>query len=184
MRPIGSTATDDITTAASLASQAPDFANLDDRTLLAMVIGGNSQDPDEIARRLLARFGDLGAVAWADLTELARAAQTRPEVVHGLLAVREFAVRLARDATSRRPVIASWSELLAYVRTTMAHRPREQFRVLFLDHRNHLMQDETIAEGTVDHAPVYVSRVIECFLALSAGRSAGSARQCASREPV
>jgi DNA repair protein RadC len=30
-------------------------------------------------------------------------------------------------------VITSWSQLLAYVRVALAHEPREQFRVLFLD---------------------------------------------------
>jgi DNA repair protein RadC len=30
-------------------------------------------------------------------------------------------------------VISSWSALLAYVKTALAHETREQFRVLFLD---------------------------------------------------
>lgn len=50
----------------------------------------------------------------------------------------------------------------------MAHRPREQFRVLYLDHRNNLIEDEMVAEGTVDHAPVYPREVVRRALEVSA----------------
>ena len=50
----------------------------------------------------------------------------------------------------------------------MAHRPREQFRVLYLDRRNLLLKDEWVADGTVDHAPVYPREVVRRALELSA----------------
>jgi DNA repair protein RadC len=56
-------------------------------------------------------------------------------------------------------VISSWTALLAYVRTAMAHESREQFRVLFLDKKNQLVLDEVMHQGTVDHAPVYPREV-------------------------
>ncbi|MCA6237922.1 MAG: DNA repair protein RadC, partial [Phenylobacterium sp.] len=68
----------------------------------------------------------------------------------------------------RRTVITSWTQLSAYLRTAMAHEPREQFRVLFLDRRNQLIADEAMNEGTVDHAPVYPREVVRRALELSA----------------
>ena len=65
-------------------------------------------------------------------------------------------------------MITSWGALLAYVRVSLAHQPREQFRALFLDRRNHLLRDELTAEGTVDHAPVYPREVVRRALELSA----------------
>jgi DNA repair protein RadC len=50
----------------------------------------------------------------------------------------------------------------------MAHAPREQFRVLFLDKKNQLIGDEVMNEGTVDHAPVYPREVMRRALELSA----------------
>jgi DNA repair protein RadC len=64
-------------------------------------------------------------------------------------------------------VISSWSALLAYVRTALAHEPREQFRVLFLDKKNQLICDEVMNRGTVDHAPVYPREVVRRALELS-----------------
>ena len=50
----------------------------------------------------------------------------------------------------------------------MAHEPREQFRILFLDKRNHLIADEVQGRGTVDHTPVYPREVARRALELSA----------------
>ena len=54
------------------------------------------------------------------------------------------------------------------MKVALAHLPREQFRALFLDRRNRLMRDELIAEGTVDHAPVYPREVVRRALEVSA----------------
>jgi len=65
-------------------------------------------------------------------------------------------------------VISSWTALLAYVKLALAHEPREQFRVLFLDKKNQLIADEVQNHGTVDHAPVYPREVMRRALELSA----------------
>jgi len=85
----------------------------------------------------------------------------------------EFVLDYARRAFEahrrrRRPVVSSWSALLAYVKISMAERTREQFRVLFLDKRNAIIADEVMNEGTVDHAPVYPREVMRRALELDA----------------
>jgi len=80
----------------------------------------------------------------------------------------ELTLRTAREQVARRPVISSWSALLAYVKAALAHEPREQVRVLFLDKRNQLLADEVVGRGTVDHAPVYPREVVRRALELSA----------------
>ena len=47
--------------------------------------------------------------------------------------VEAAAQRLARSRVLQRPVLSSWQALLDYCHTAMAHRPTEQFRVLYLD---------------------------------------------------
>ena len=42
----------------------------------------------------------------------------------------------------------------------MAHEPREQLRILFLDKKNALIADEVQQVGTVDHTPVYPREVL------------------------
>lgn len=141
---------------------------LDDACLLGRLLASTCPRPDRLAARLLVRFGSLGDVVSADALELARLLPPGPEALGRLQLAREFAIRVAREGARRREEITSWTQLCAYVRTLMAHRPREQFRVLFLDHRNRLMSDEMVAEGTVDHAPVYPREVVRRALELSA----------------
>lgn len=157
-----------------------------------------SEDGDlDVLVRLLARRGSVRRSAvldlvetWGSVAELfaadpeeLRRSGLDPALVRDLADLRALAVELTRLEASRRPVVSSWTALIAYVRTALAHAPREQFRVLFLDKRNRLLRDELRAEGTVDHAPVYVQSVIDCYLALSVGRRVRSASQCAAREP-
>jgi len=140
---------------------------MDDGQLLACLLRRVKQ-PEEMAAGLIQRFGGLAAVLAADLAEVARAARAAPADLFDLTVCRELAVRLARCDASRRPAISSWNALETYARVAMAHRPREQFRVLFLNHRNYLLQDEMVAEGTVDHAPVYPREVVRRALEVSA----------------
>ena len=76
--------------------------------------------------------------------------------------------RTGRSELKSRTVISSSAALLSYCQRSMAHEPREQFRVLFLDAKNQLIADEIMNEGTVDHAPVYPREVARRALELSA----------------
>jgi DNA repair protein RadC len=42
----------------------------------------------------------------------------------------------------------------------MQFEGREQFRVLFLDRKNRLLDDEIMGRGTVDRAPVYPREIV------------------------
>ena len=75
---------------------------------------------------------------------------------------------MAKEEANKRAVISSWTALLAYVRLSLQHEPREQFRVLYLDKKNQLILDEIQNRGTVDHAPVYPREVVRRALELSA----------------
>lgn len=143
-------------------------ADLTDEDLLATLLRGRVDRPGPAAIGLLARFGSLGDVLWAGRTDLSRIVGAGEALALDLRMLRELAVRIARAEASVRPIIGGWSELQAYARAAMAHRPTEQFRVLFLDHRNRLLCDEMTAEGTVDHAPVYPREVIRRALEVSA----------------
>ncbi len=123
------------------------------------------RDTKPIAKALIARFGDLGGVAGADVRDLIAIKGVSERVAADLKLIKPLAERLAREQAIGRPVITSWSALVAYCRTAMQHATTEQFRVLFLDRKNKLIADEVLGEGTIDHAPVYPREVVKAALA-------------------
>lgn len=134
-------------------------------------------DVKPIAKALLSRFGSLAAVLAASVEDLmtVRAEDSRgrskgvgAETALDLAALHEVSRRVTKEEANKRTVITSWTALLAYVRLSLQHEPREQFRVLYLDKKNQLILDEIQNRGTVDHAPVYPREVVRRALELSA----------------
>lgn len=162
----------DLEPAIAAAGRSPDarsLETLDDRALLALLLGRSLRQTSAPAvDALFDRFGDIAAIASADAPELARASGLGSGALTELKLLRVLSERLVRAEASRRPVIASWTALLAYVRVALAAEPREQFRALFLDKGNRLLRDELVAHGTIDHAPVYPREVVRRALEVSA----------------
>ena len=126
------------------------------------------RDTKPIAKALLARFGTLSAVLAASPDRLSEIPGLGVTAASELKLFKAVAERLGRDSIINRKVLGSWSALLDYCRTVMAHEDREQFRILFLDKKNALIADEVQQTGTIDHTPVYPREVVRRSLELAA----------------
>ncbi|MEO8530309.1 MAG: DNA repair protein RadC [Deltaproteobacteria bacterium] len=149
-----------------------DFATVapDELALLARMLRHVAAFPKAraIATALLAEFGGLPAVMFADESRLRTVGLITDAVVSELALIRTVHEDLARARLRKRPLIGSWSELVAYCRIILAHDRFECFRVLFIDRKNHLIADEEFARGSVDHVAVYPRRIIARALELDA----------------
>jgi DNA repair protein RadC len=131
--------------------------------LLALSI--RRQDTKPIARRLLTEFGGFGALLTADVESLARAGLGETSIA-ALKIAQASALRLLKEETTARPVLASWQALTDYLHALMAHRMTESARVLHLNTRNVLIRDELMSEGSIDQAAIYVREVARRALEL------------------
>lgn len=125
-------------------------------------------DVKPLAKRLLAAFGDLNGVVAASEHRLMQVDGATDRVYLQLRIAEAMAQRMGQAKVLRRDVVTSWTDLIDYCRTTMAHRDTEQFRILFLDPKNTVIADEEQAAGTVDHVPVYPREVAKRALELNA----------------
>ena len=125
-------------------------------------------DVKPMAKDLLKRFGSLAGVLSASIEDLCTIRGVGDSVALDLKLVHELTQRIGLEPMRKRTVISSWDALLRYIRIALAHEPREQFRVLFLDKKNQLISDELMNEGTVDHAPVYPREIARRALELAA----------------
>jgi DNA repair protein RadC len=125
------------------------------------------RDVKPLAKNLLARFGSFAEVISAPPARLAEVDGLSEAAITEFKIVQAAAHRLAKGQVRKRPVLASWSAVLDYIRAAQAFAEKEQFRILFLDKRNQLIADEIQQQGTVDHTPVYPREVVKRALELS-----------------
>jgi len=151
-------------------ARAGGLSALPDYELLELYLARSipRRDVKPLAKALIARFGSLAGVWGAPIEALTGVAGVGEAVALDLKLVHEAAQRFARERVEKRTMISSSSALAAYVKVTLAHEPREQFRVLFLDKKNQLIADEVMNRGTTDHAPVYPREVARRALELAA----------------
>lgn len=147
----------------------PDYELLE----LLLFFSVRIRDTKPLAKKLLEDFGSFGSVLNAAPERLQDFSLLGEDNnLHHTLAlfkaVRVLAARMSKEDASEGTVLTNWDKLIAYLRTSMAHRTVEQFRVLFLDRRNVLIADEIQNEGSIDHTPVYPREVVKRALTLDA----------------
>lgn len=126
------------------------------------------RDIKPLAKRLMNQFGDFNRVISASPAQLARVQGIGTAAIQELKIVEAAAHRLGQAKVLGQNALTSWDALLAYCKTTMAHRETEQFRILYLDCKNIIIADEEQAKGTVNHVPVYPREVVKRALELNA----------------
>lgn len=125
-------------------------------------------DTKPLAKALLARFGSLSRVMKAEIEELRKVEGVGDAVIATLKVAETLGEKLLRARVEKKNVISSWQALLEYCQGVMAQQKVEQFRLLFLNNKNHLIADEVQQTGTVNHTAVYPREVVKRALELGA----------------
>src|SRR5260370_18822741 len=126
------------------------------------------RDMKPLAKTLLKTFGSFAEVIHAPEARLREVDGIGDASINQIKLIAAAAIRIAKGQLQQRTMLSSWNDVLDYCRTSMAFSDKEQFRILFLDKRNHLIADEQQQTGTVDHTPVYPREVVKRALELSA----------------
>ncbi|WP_424360853.1 JAB domain-containing protein [Methylocystis parvus] len=125
--------------------------------------------PDVAARdaaALMARFGSLSTMFLSP--QVAATVEGVDERHLMLFETVRLSIQCALRPTREPVQFTSESAIVSYLRVAQAYKTREQLRVIFLDRSRHIICDEVMQEGTVDHAPVYVREIMKRALELSA----------------
>jgi len=126
------------------------------------------RDVKPLAKELIDKFGSFADAIAAPAERLKQFKWLKANGVAQLKIVEAAAVRLAKTRVMGKTALSSWNALLDYCAAAMARAAEEEFRVLFLDRKNVLIQDKVMNRGTVDHAPVYPREIVKLALELSA----------------
>jgi DNA repair protein RadC len=126
------------------------------------------RDVKPIAKALLAKFGNFSRLVNASPAELASVPGVGTAAAAAVKIVEAAMVRTLAAAVSEKSVIANWTDLLDYLRVSLGGKKTEEFHLLYLDTKCHLVKDELQTIGTINSSPVYPREVLKRVLELGA----------------
>lgn len=127
------------------------------------------KDTKPRAKDLLKTFGSLRGIVEAPLEKLKEVKGIGEHSAVLFKLVKAASERYLRDRLiNAQNVIASPGELITYCQSKMGWLKDEQFRLIYLNTRNQVIEEEVLQEGTVDQAVVYPRKVMERAIRLKA----------------
>lgn len=139
---------------------------LSDAELLAIFLrtGVKGCSAVELSRRLLSRFGNLGALLSAEQNNFCDSPGLGPAKYAQLQAVLEMAKRHLAEQLAQHDVFNSPQAVRAYLQAQLRSRQREVFVGLFLNAQHQLLAYEEIFLGTLTSAAVHPREIVKLAL--------------------
>ena len=143
---------------------------LSDGELLAVLlrIGATGQSAEDLGRRLMSEFNGISGIDRAHMEELLAVPGMRVAKTAQLKAAIEIGKRVVRRQSVLPQSFDRAADVAAYVRPRFEGKRQECFLTILLDGQNQLLAERMIAEGIPTQATVYVRRVMEEALRVSA----------------
>lgn len=143
---------------------------LTETELLAIVLrtGSKAGSALDLAQYLLGTFHGLARLAGVALEELSAVKGMGPAKAAQVAAALELGRRLGGTVDASRPTVNAPEDAARLVMAQMRHLDREEFRVILLDTKNRLIQNETVAIGTLNSSGVQPREVFKNAIRRSA----------------
>jgi DNA repair protein RadC len=128
---------------------------------LLLTLGTPRKDCKEQAKKALREFRSLRGVLEADVHELQKIKGIGSHNIFGIRLVQEVSRRFLKDKMMIRPYCRSSREVFDYLYHSLRDLKKENFKVLFLDPKNQIIEEKTLFEGTVDSSAVYPREIMK-----------------------
>ncbi len=118
-------------------------------------------DVKPTAKALLKAFDSIKGVIDADMADLEKVRGIGPSSAVALKLLKDLCALYLKQQAMEKPQITCTSELVNYCKAVLGGLKDEQFRVIYLNAQNRIIDDESIQEGIVNQAVVYPRKVLE-----------------------
>jgi DNA repair protein RadC len=125
------------------------------------------RDVKPLAKNLLTKFGSLGKLVRATVSDLQQEGLSETLICH-LKLLEAASLDIIKSDIMHKPILNSWDRLIAFLQADMAHSLKEHFRLLFLNKKNELIAEEIQQSGTIDHTQAYPREIIKRALDVGA----------------
>ena len=136
-----------------------------------LYLGGiENHSNHEIATNLIDKFGSFPKVVHASHNDLSAVKGINEKTIAAIKLASLSAMRLLKSEVDDRPIIQNSKSLIKYCKAMLSHLKLEQFHVFCLNKDGMLIKDIMLAEGTIDHVPVYIREFTKSVLDAGAAK--------------
>lgn len=137
----------------------PDYELLE----LLLTIAIPRRDVKPLAKDLIKRYGSFAEVINAPVEDLMEFSGLKENSAVVLKIVRECSIRTSWQSLKNMdaPVISDYDNMIDYCRSAMAYQTVEEFRIIFLNSKLRVIDEEVQQRGTVDHVSIHPREVIK-----------------------
>ena len=126
------------------------------------------KDIKPLAKDLLKDFGSYAAVLSAPIDRLLDYKGLGKTAVALLKTVEASVHEFSESHVSDKPVLSSWDALIDYLRVSMAHLRKEQFRVIYVSLSGEIILDDILADGVDNLVNVSPRNIVQQALSVDA----------------
>lgn len=148
----------------SLGSELHDYELLE----ILLFAANPRQDTKPLAKKLIAKFGDISAVINADVEMLKTIEGVGEAAIVQIKIISRIISRVLKNSAKIKPILNNWQTVLDYTYASLKDLNYEVFRVLFLDKKHQLIEDELQGVGENDHVAISAKMIAKKALLLSA----------------
>jgi DNA repair protein RadC len=148
----------------------PTYTHMSNAELLATLIhsGAGVDSANDLATRLLSRFGSLRALLQADAASIIAERGMGAARAGVIRSLPEIARRYYQEALPVGEVIRSPADTETFLQAKMRHLGHELFCCLYLDNRHRVLRFDEMFRGTIDGTSVYPREVVKEALKINA----------------
>lgn len=128
---------------------------------LLLTLGTPRKDCKEPAKEAIKRFKSLRGVLGASEEEIQEIKGIGPHNVFGIKLVQEVSRRFLKEKIIKKAICRSSKEVFDYLYHSLRDLKKEQFKVIFVDTKNQIIEEKTLFEGTVDSSAVYPREIMK-----------------------
>jgi DNA repair protein RadC len=126
------------------------------------------QDTKSLAKKLIAKFGNISAVVSADIEILKTVEGVGEAAIVQIKIIAKIMQRVLKNSAKEKTVLSNWQSVLDYAFASLKDLNYEVFRVLFLDKKHQLIEDELLGIGENDHVFISSKSIAKKALLLAA----------------
>jgi len=136
------------------------------KEVLALILNNaiKRADTKSIADNLLIKFGDINSTLNAPVEELIKIDGIGKESAIAIKLFKDVSVFLAKEKVIHKECVTSINEVIEYLNSYFKGKHYEEFVVIFLNNSNQILRIDSVSQGTVNEAKVYVRNIVKSCL--------------------